>query len=596
MTITTNQNEMLFRYKVRAMLQLKREFRKGKIINDIDSLLIAFLDVFFEKVVVPDQIVNVNSTTYTFKNVKDAAYFFTFLMGDLTHDTSMALVKGWSGRKDSKRGVDIVIGFVWNLYSIHPYAMAAIIDFMMTDDQFENDVNFLFANKSTGGVGEASGLEGRMLELAKKYTPGKNYYRKIKVDDSTGGYTMVFDQSSKGTVTTVGQTKTKRIVLGVPVDADKGLTQADNVSSSLVEVLYRFIRSHSYAWLRSNGAEDLAGKMVAAGLANTTGNNNRSRNSSFQMFRKFTFNTATSWTANIKLEIPKHGAVDIFTNKYTMDKPTDINKIRASIQMFDYYPPKNKQAWARLMENTSTLKKAGAARTRAGGANVLAKMNVTNMGLISTFPPGFPLSAKQARGQGTLQEAMLKTITDLNLMFYAHSLTDRSVDTVRYATGDRAAAAVCMLLHTIDRTPDVINRRGGQGFPYIFESNRIEIFVSSYEPVARRNNGIVRNRPNTSNLSSRFTVKLPGPTQTPLLRRRQANVAMAEGNVNRYAAELNAVLSKIRSVVPRNRMTNSTYIQLLGQYEQLRNNTAKRDLIMKYINPLNTSAKQRKRS
>ena len=577
------------------MLQLADRFKNEKGINEGISkpLLRAFLDVFFMEVVFPDQIINVNSTTYTFKNVKDAAYFFMFLMGDLTHDTSMTLVKEWSGRPGWTRGVDIVIGFVWNLYSIHPYAMAAIIDFMMENDQFEEDVNFLFANKSTGGVGAASGLESRMLVLAKRYTQDKNYYTKQSVADLPDNYTMVFDQSSKSTITTIGQTKTKRIILGVPIDADKGVTQADNVSGSLVDILDRFIRSYSYAWLLSKGKKELADKMVAAGLAKENDNKGRrgGPQTSIKMFNKFTFNIAQEWTANIQLRIPNRPDVGIFTNKYN---GTSINKVTASIQRFAYYSGTNNQTWDQLMANTANLKQAGNAKTRAQVTTALAKMNATNNRLVSSFPEGFPLSAKQASRQDTLQEAMLKTITDLNLMFYAHALTATDVDTVRYATGDRAAASICMLLHSIDRTPAIINGRGGKGFPYIFESTRTDVFVSTYPYVARRNKGTVRNLPNIRGIDGQFTIARPDlTTQVPL--RRRVNVARAEGNVNRYAAELNAVLGKIRSVVPRKRMNNSTYIQLLGQYEQLRNNTAKRDLILKYINSPNISTQKRKR-
>ena len=540
MAITKNQNEKLYKYKVRSMLQLADRFKNEKGINEGTSkpLLRAFLDVFFMEVVFPDQII---------------------------------------------RGVDIVIGFVWNLYSIHPYAMAAIIDFMMENDQFEEDVNFLFANKSTGGVGAASGLESRMLVLAKRYTQGKNYYTKQSVADLPDNYTMVFDQSSKSTITTIGQTKTKRIILGVPIDADKGVTQADNVSGSLVDILDRFIRSYSYAWLLSKGKKELADKMVAAGLAKENDNKGRrgGPQTSIKMFNKFTFNIAQEWTANIQLRIPNRPDVGIFTNKYN---GTSINKVTASIQRFAYYSGTNNQTWGQLMANTANLKQAGNAKTRAQVTTALAKMNATNNRLVSSFPEGFPLSAKQASRQDTLQEAMLKTITDLNLMFYAHALTATDVDTVRYATGDRAAASICMLLHSIDRTPAIINGRGGKGFPYIFESTRTDVFVSTYPYVSRRNKGTVRNLPNIiKGIDGQFTIARPDLTpQVPL--RRRVNVARAEGNVNRYAAELNAVLGKIRSVVPRTRMNNSTYIQLLGQYEQLRNNTAKRDLILKYIN------------
>ena len=586
--LNASQSKSLFRYKIKLLLFLeKAPIFSGK--RNVRRFLRPFLDKLFEKEVDPKNIINVSNSLHIFKNVKDAAYFFLFLMCDLIHDTSVTLMKAWTGWEEGKdKPIDLLIGFVWNLYSVHPAAMAVIMDFIMTDDKFEEDTNRALAVQG-GKLGSGSGIEKKMLTIAKGYIPGKNYYDKIPVSRSRSDYSVIFDQSSKGTVTTVSQTRTSHIVLGLPVDADKGLTQPDNASSSLQEVVYMFMRDHSYNWLISMGESDLAEYMYSQGAC-TKKNKPEFREAILEMFNKFVFNTASSWMSQIKLEIQNLGTYDIFTNIYEL---TEVRLVKASIQQFSYYPTNNKKAWMKLQNNTEKLQVLQESRGRNAikrAVNNLMKTNINNPP--SGFSEGFPLSASAAESQPKLQGALLKTITDLNLMYYARAVSKtKRIGLARYATGDRSAAAVCIFLNnTARRKPAVNNVNAGEpGFPYIFEENKVAILASRQTPVTRRTLNNVPTRVNSSRFSSnRFNVPAEIPRtlmgSNNLQRENLNKFAQAQAQANAQAAEMNAVLRGISKSIPKGTTLNlRKYIQLLSNYEKLRNNNAKKDLLVKTL-------------
>lgn len=592
--LNKSQSDSLYRYKIKLMLALeKKTIFKQKNNTTVRKVLVAFLDKLFEHEVNPNNIIDVSTSLHVFENVKDASYFFLFLMCDLIHDVkNMEFMKQWTGVDIvGTTPINLLIGFVWNLYSVHPAAMALIINFLSTDEGIEKDAERLLGIKN-GTVGAGSGVETKMLNVAKKYIPNKKYYKKIPVSRSRKDYSVIFDQSSKGTVTTISQTRTDHIVLGIPVDADKGLTQPDNASSSLTDIVYRFMRDHSYHWLLSKDEERLAEYMASHDACKKTKKQNvDDEEAVLRMFNKFVFNIADRWISRIQLKIPNLESYDIFTNIYEL---SSVRLIKGSIQRFSYYSENNKNAWAKLDRNTEKLQALNNAVVRNQKKNAIKELMETN---INDPPFGFgveyPLSAAAAKNKPTLQEALLKTITDLNLMYYAREVSKvGKIGLTRYATGDRSAAAVCMFLNNVARQKPAVNNvnQDEPGFPYIFEESKVEILESKQYPDGLNTSSLNSNNSNYSEFNSN-TFNVPPELPMSLMgtsnlnRKTLNNYAVKQANSREKAAEMHATIREIKGNIPKNvtTLTPRRYKKLLNGYEQLTTKEQKAEYLIKSL-------------
>lgn len=440
-TLVNIRQSLIPETQLGGILPMKRQRAKNKVLR--------FLQIFFREECVGGQIKQSTQevASLTFNNIEDVCMFWASLLADLMHDVGCAnIYRLVFGRKGLPRvsTPEFLYRFIEKSGACHAVILEQIGNVLGTNPNIQACLDYLFLTsdgtqyrdaKESGG-----GVESRMVRIIE--TCCSNYLAEVSVQQAQGiiqslGNNIVFDQSSKGSGIRLVDPDGVNILSSIAVMADKGESQPNNVTRSVVDFFKSFIVNYGVSYCtfkadqyRQQSRPDYANEIAEVGqyLSNYCRNGSLSgANASgiLAAFKKYTFDTAYLFRSNIN-----YGGKAVFSCMY---RNATINHIRAAI-----------------------------GKHRDDALNSLQ------------YPSNsYILSAKAAKGKSTVYEALHKTAGDLNLILYA------VLANATLLTGDRCAYCMAAILSA---SAGVSRAKNGTGtfepiLSYAFETSRTNLIV-----------------------------------------------------------------------------------------------------------------------